>query len=578
MSTFFFQNIRMSDEYSPNNETFDESKKPRGCFRPSCLLLFFCGLIFLAGFYLLCFYVPPLHISEETTRITGPLTPDGQIDFFKAIEELNYPPELATDDNGYRLFIQKFGDVASEVEFSRNPDKDFYTKQKAEKLGLDPATLPKPNFLVEPQSGILKSDHEKIGKIVKPWTLDDLPELADWIKEVEEPLNQTAEMLRKPVFKYPYLEINESRNLYHLLLPDAQYSRAIARQFQARANYRIAAGDVDGAIEDNISLYHLARKTGQGGVLVEMLVSIAIEGVASAISIAGNPEHQPAKEQLQKLRTEIDELPSLASWKHCLENERLMSLSAIQSFFLRDKVGDGVTDQLRWTAPFFDPNIFYRETNIAYDMLTGKLPKDGYEKFIERPDINFMTPLHLLTVPSRSKFGARIFRALYMPAHEAAEEAYRRNHCCTNLKRLQLALLMYKNEHGDFPDADWIEKIKPYLGDDPDRYFRCPSNQRTMPGSHYALVLYDQPPKKLDSFLLVELMEAQPYEDATVSVEQVLRGIGSNRNHRLVGSFHHGGANVAKRNGSVVFISETTADKELKRLVGIEVPEEETFE
>ncbi|MCL2745104.1 MAG: hypothetical protein FWE67_14765, partial [Planctomycetaceae bacterium] len=94
-----------------------------------------CLLIFLFGAYLFFIWAPPLVISTETTRITGPLTAKGGIDFFKALEQRFYPPELATDDNGFRDFIRLFGDVS---EMRSNPDSDFYWRQRCEKLGLDP--------------------------------------------------------------------------------------------------------------------------------------------------------------------------------------------------------------------------------------------------------------------------------------------------------------------------------------------------------------------------------------------------------------------------------------------------------
>ena len=68
-------------------------------------------------------------ISKETTRITAPLTADGYIDFLKALEEHSYPPELATDDNGFRVFVRLFGNVGETAH------SEFYRLQKYEKLG-----------------------------------------------------------------------------------------------------------------------------------------------------------------------------------------------------------------------------------------------------------------------------------------------------------------------------------------------------------------------------------------------------------------------------------------------------------
>jgi hypothetical protein len=50
----------------------------------------------------------------------------------------------------------------------------------------------------------------------------------------------------------------------------------------ARANYRTATGDIDGAIDDLVACERFGCHIGPGGFLVQMLVGIAIEGIAGA--------------------------------------------------------------------------------------------------------------------------------------------------------------------------------------------------------------------------------------------------------------------------------------------------------
>jgi len=69
-------------------------------------------------------------IADEPTRITGPLTVGGYIDHFRALEEKFYPPELATDDNGFRIFVRTFGDVGELA------GQEFYWLQKCKKTDL----------------------------------------------------------------------------------------------------------------------------------------------------------------------------------------------------------------------------------------------------------------------------------------------------------------------------------------------------------------------------------------------------------------------------------------------------------
>lgn len=546
---------------------------PRGRWRRPIFWLLMAVIVFGGG-YVFCFYTPPLHVSKATTYITEPLLPDGRVDYFKAFEKKAYSPLMATDDNGYRLFVQRFGDVASETDMAGNPDKGFYIAQKARKLGLDPQMLPSVNFPVDPQGAILKVDYDKIKLISKPWTLDDLPELADWIREAETPLNELADMLRKPIFQAPYLESpqaaqgNGPQDLLTLLLPDVQFYRNLARIYQARANYRIASGNIGGAIDDQISVLNLARKFAlHDGVLIELLVGIAIEGVGLNLAIAENPDHQPTMEQLKRFQKAFDDLPEFTPLENCYETERFYALSTLQDVVHGIK-NDDINDVLFWGARLSDPNILFRETNIAYDMLTGKLPRDNFYEYIAPPELNVKFFLDLLTVPSRSKITAKTFRALFMPALEAVEEATRRNRCSGNLKRLQIALLMYKAENGDWPGEDWVEKIKPYLRKDSEsdwrQYFRCPSN-RHEGETHYALILYDNHPKTLDTALLVELLHPVDFDKATITPEQFLRS--------AAGSLHTGGFNVAYQDGLIVFTSNSISAKERQRIVGIETPE-----
>jgi hypothetical protein len=93
-------------------------------------------------------------ISEKTTRIIKPLTSDGQIDFLRYVEEKYYPKELATDENGFRLFVQKTG-----CTFSNN---EFYKQQMYQKLGLDINIKP----FADRQQKLIKKSGESRQKIV----------------------------------------------------------------------------------------------------------------------------------------------------------------------------------------------------------------------------------------------------------------------------------------------------------------------------------------------------------------------------------------------------------------------------
>ena len=87
---------------------------------------------------------PGLKISKETTYITEPLTSDGkQVDYIGALEQDYYPPEMKTDDNGYRLIVRAMGvAVGDSREDETVVDREASSAEIHEKLGLDPSIEP----------------------------------------------------------------------------------------------------------------------------------------------------------------------------------------------------------------------------------------------------------------------------------------------------------------------------------------------------------------------------------------------------------------------------------------------------
>ncbi|MGD9126386.1 MAG: hypothetical protein PVH19_03320, partial [Planctomycetia bacterium] len=201
-----------------------ESRKAARGFWKKLLLgsLFILGLLVLLVWICL-FRDVPIEISKETTYITEPLKSDGkQVDYFRAIELETYPPNMKTDENGFRIIVRALG-VSSE-----SASDAWNIPQIYKKLGLDPAVPPTMTFqepdefvdeYMEPQqkkweqeleprpftipetdeslSEEMKSGqnvltapeedpYQKSGKLKenleRPWTLDEMPMMADWLK------------------------------------------------------------------------------------------------------------------------------------------------------------------------------------------------------------------------------------------------------------------------------------------------------------------------------------------------------------------------------------------------------------
>ena len=214
----------------------------------------------------------------------------------------------------------------------------------------------------------------------------------------------------------------------------------------------------------------------------------------------------------------------------------------------------------------FDWTIVDRRMNEIYDAMQEPFPREKFRtmlKEVEMPAIQ-RASAGLETVVANVCIGH-----LVSPA--ANPEAVWRSECAENMQRLLLAILLYQLENGKMPDAEnWTTQIKQYLGENAERYFSCPSNPSPEGHTTYALVQYgDTVVGSHELILLVELSEAVPLAKAVISVDEVLA-------RQRTGSAHSGGMNVAYRSGAVRFLSSSTGEKELLRMLGRE--EEKTQE
>ena len=547
---------------------------------------------------------PPLVISKEITYITSPLTADGHLDFFKALEERVYPPEFATDDNGYRIFVRLFGYVGD----AEPEDREFYRRQTYEKLGLDP-DIPTTLVLPEEPDKVIEEFHKANGEVYRedstltsteitqllereneqydkdgkkyrerennqwdrPWTLEEFPMLADWIKEIDEPLDAIAEAIRKPIFCFPLLQTPESvqsgqpKNLLSMPLSIVVSCRSIARLFRVRAMYRIGQGDIDGAIEDKLTMHRLGRQIHQNGqvILVQYIVSISIEGMATVIPVNANPEHPLTERHIRRILDGYDALPPHTPVTDAYEGDRFVGLSALQ------EVMDDEERKHSFSRLFgmsrYDWNIVYRRVNDMYDALqeppplvrfhdiieTAETRLEQYNRIAWRRFVLWLTPRNFENVVADLLIG------LWSPAAEFTEGAVLQRDCLENLQRLTWAILLYQCEHGKLPDENWTEQIKPYLGENPEQYFSCPANPCLQEQTTYAMIQYgDALPTEPHTLLLIELPEAVPLDKAVIAVDDVIAMV---KEERI--KVHPGGMTAAYRSGAVNLLSQSMAER-----------------
>ncbi len=551
---------------------------------------------------------PELKISRETTYITEPLTADGtRVDYLAAYEREFYPPEMKTDDNGYRLVVRALGpgvlQLASDLT---EVEKAAVYAQICEKLGLD-ATAP-PTMTCEEGDDFLYRYAETAGldqkqadelsrRTYRPWTLDELPMMKEWLEQNGPFLDLLHEATQKPMYVIPCVSVAGQKALFNEV--DSRHlnmQRLFSRALQKRAQHRVATGDFDGAVQDVLTCKRIGRLLQRDGVIVAHLIGLALEGMANGVGIAANRECQPNAEQLKQFVDQLIRFPPFIGLEKKLLAERYYVLDLIQAVAWGDgqvaeAIGELANAPLAAQAASivsFDWNIVLREFNAFFDAMP-----------VSEPQLTSRTILPSdLLLASRSRRLGQVWTHLCLPSVQAAREGGRRLHCSDNLCRISLAMLRYVCDHGTLPPAytvdaagrplqSWRVLLLPYLGqedlfnkihlDEPwdsphNRQFhnvapamyQCPSAELATGQTAYSVIVGEHTPfgagegRAIDKFgmhmvLVVERQKAigwmQPDSELTEAVAS--KGINSKEpGFDGVGSRHPSISNVALRDGS----------------------------
>jgi hypothetical protein len=354
-----------------------------------------CGAVLLAVVLLLgafihwnIFRIPPFRISEETTLVTEPLTDDGtRVDYFAALERSLYPPEMKTDDNGYRLIVRALGHDGHRQQDDSDDVVQARVAQVYEKLGLDPAIKPTMTCITPGEylreyaaaEGLDEKQAQELD-VHGPWTLDDLPMMEPWLKDVGPVLDLVAEAVRKPAYCLPLVRLAREvafrevgtfgeMRIEGLHTGDVVGTSRFAEMLIARANYRIGSGDIDGAIDDAVTCQRLGRHLSSRGIVT----SIALEEIAASLGVAAIRESQPTERQLRRFIEELNALPPRGYADRYWLDYRYRSLDRFQDHALSDDVP--AKDVAYWlsidrpTAESFtvDWNIVLRRINELCD-------------------------------------------------------------------------------------------------------------------------------------------------------------------------------------------------------------------
>jgi hypothetical protein len=415
-------------------------------------------------------------VGKETTFVTGPLDEDGRVDYAAALNE-RLGKGITAENNANVLIWKALG---PHPEGARMPPEFFKL------LGIE-APPEKGDYFIDLSRYI--KEHAKIepGKeneeifeplsrcTQRPWTEKDDPHIASWLKANERPLAVVLQATRRPQYFSPLVPKGSS-GLIGALLPAVQKCREIANALVARALLRAAQGDADAAWQDLRASHRLGRLVGRGPTLIEALVSIAIDAIASKADLAFLERTRPDTKHLQGYLRDLQKLPPLPDIADKVDlAERFLFLDVVMMI---DRHGLKYLEGLsggsgKESHPFADAMLLgmdwdpaLRASNRWYDRLVAamrnknrterekalnQIEKELKEQKARLGDFTVKLQLFLADPKNKGKVLGDVLVCLLVPAVRKVQSASDRAQQNQDNLMLAFALAWYQRDHGHYP-------------------------------------------------------------------------------------------------------------------------------
>jgi len=270
-------------------------------------------------------------IGKDTTFLTDPpLRGDGTVDYVKAYDAI-LAKGATTENNLYIPLLQVFGPgsvsgIGLDATLARlgikslPKDGDYFVtfRDYLQSTGVPEASL----------DSFEAQRDDLIGKL---WNEKDLPEVAEWLKQEEKHLDA---IVAASVRDHYYLPANSpDGTLIGLFLPSLALQRDLARGLSLRAGLRAAQGNIDAARRDAMAIHRHANLLSHSGSMIEMLVSCAIETLATETDAATISSGKLTTAEAKSTLADLQHLPPFGSFVDtCNTAERLCMLDAVMAF------------------------------------------------------------------------------------------------------------------------------------------------------------------------------------------------------------------------------------------------------
>jgi hypothetical protein len=448
-------------------------------------------------------------VSKETTYVTGPLRPDGSVDFLAALNE-HCRAGVTAENNAAIPFWQAAGPSSIRPELRAEffrllgipplPETGHYLVSFSDHVKSAEKAPPG----IEPGSSTWQEqlDQQCEQAQTGPWSREEFPAVARWLDANEKPLEVLAAGLRRPRFYSPLAAKGEGGGsvaqvpVILLVVPAGEATRLLT----ARALLQAKEGKVEEAWQDLLAAHRLALLVGQGPFIVDSLTASVFAWAVVSGEIALSHHAALTNEQVRRFRADLGGLPPPASAAKALSfGERLYGLDTIcalsrpkpaagefSEFFDRDALEGTLAPVLAdrrvdWDRVLRVVNVRYDEALEGFRMPTltecrRRLAKlnDDVDRSAAAARAGKPSLLSRLLPPRKSaaeisqEAGDLLFTTV-SAAYLTVIESETRTRVHADLRDMAWALAEYRNDRGEYPPAlkNLAPKYMPEIPKDP---------------------------------------------------------------------------------------------------------------
>ena len=432
-------------------------------------------------------------IGPDTTVISGPLNPDGTINYVQYLVD-RYSEGVTRDNNGAVLLAQALGPDLF--------DEDIRAEALRE-LGLTEAELSGPFFQnladfrnARPPDASLRETFDLLHELIaRPWTSEEFPEVAEWLALNASPLALVTEASQRTFIHLPIISASTPPSVMAIPLPAS--CRQVTKALAVRAMLHVGNGDLQAARADLRTVHLIGRKLARAPSLLQWLTGLAADKVAYYGDRALLTGGQLSGEELRAFIADSDGLPPLTHAAEAVAMERFFLLDAVMMLHRSggQDLSWAITARDERRAPWvlwrpdasLDWNEMLRTVNRRWDWMVDSCAAPTYpesRRQIAEYDAALVADHQIwFTIKlALCRLGGRPFRRAYtrgvsqlvmttlMPTLAGSRTLYEKALVNCDLNRLTAGALLYEIERGEFP-AELADLAPGYLDEIPiDRF------------------------------------------------------------------------------------------------------------